>query len=276
VNRSGLTLGALGGPHTFNGQAAEAMAKRYPEFTKIVHYPTSEEAIAAALRGDVDATCAPEQTSVTGFHAGMLARMATPGSRLYIIAETACVYHCSLLGKPGADLAQVQHVLGHDGSIAHSRVWLEAYLPNAEIEIVTTHSLVAAQTVLGGDGSIVSVGSPGLAAKFGLAELAKDIDGGSMVNYWAVSLQPLFRETPNRLVVAGRFGGDAQMSKLIGALLGAGYSLTAVYPRPSGRALDEYDCMLRFKGAGRLDTVRAALTCFDSARLAGAWDSRGQ
>jgi prephenate dehydratase len=133
VNRSGLTLGALGGPHTFNGHAAEAMATRYPEFTKIVYYPTSEEAIAAAVHGDVDATCAPEQTSVTGFHTGMLARMATPGSRLYIIAEIARVYHCSLLGKPGADLAQVKHVLGHDGSIAHSRIWPEAHLPNAEI-----------------------------------------------------------------------------------------------------------------------------------------------
>jgi hypothetical protein len=66
------------------------------------------------------------------------------------------------------------------------------------------------------------------------------------------------------------------MSKLIGALLGAGYRLAAVYPRPSGRALDEYDYVLRFKGTGSLDAVRAALTRFHSARLAGAWNSRGQ
>jgi hypothetical protein len=52
------------------------------------------------------------------------------------------------------------------------------------IEIVSTHSQVAARTVLGGDGSIASVGSPELAAKFELSWLADDIDGGSMVNYW--------------------------------------------------------------------------------------------
>jgi prephenate dehydratase len=275
VSGNGLTLGALGGPHTFNGQAAEAMVERYPEFTKIVHYSTSQETIAAALRGDVDAACAPEQSSVTGFHPGMLARMVIPSSRLYVIAETARVYHCSLLGKPGAALAQVKHVLGHDGSITHSRGWLEAHLPDAEVEIVSTNSIVAAQTVLSSDGSIASVGSPSLAAKFGLAELAKDIDMSSMVNYWAVSLQARCDENPNRLIVTGRFDGDRQMSELIGALVSAGYSLTTVYPRPTGRALDEYDCLLRFKGAGSLATIRAALTRFASARLAGAFAARG-
>jgi prephenate dehydratase len=276
VGGSGLTLGALGGPHTFNGQAAEAMVERYQEFTKVVHYPTSQETIAAALRGDVDAACAPEQSSVTGFHPGMLARMVIPSSRLYVIAETERVYHCSLLGKPGAELAQVKHVVGHDGSIAHSRVWLEAHLPSTEIEIVSTNSIVAAQAVLSSDGcSIASVGSPGLAAKFGLAELAKDIDMGSMVNYWAVSLQARCDENPTRLIITGRFDGDGQMSELIGALVGAGYSLTTIYPRHTGRALDEYDCLLRLKGAGSLGTIRSALTRFASARLAGAWTARG-
>jgi prephenate dehydratase len=204
----------------------------------------------------------------------MLSRMATPGSRLHVIAEVARIYHCSLLGKPGAKLAHARHVLGHNGSIVHSRAWLDANLPNAKIEVVTSHSLVAAETVLKSNGSIVSVGSPELAAKFGLVELAKDIDGDSMVNYWAVSLQQHFSDTPTRLVVTGRFGDNVEMSELICALLEAGYALRTVYPRASGRALDEYDCMLRFKGKGRLEVVRAALALFGSARLGGAWEAR--
>ena len=139
---------------------------------------------------------------------------------------------------------------------------------------MSTSSLTAAQIVLSGDGSIASVGSPGIAAKFGLIELAKDIDRGSMINYWAVSLQARFAETPSHLVVMDRFGGDAHMSELMGALLGAGYWLAALCPRPTGRALDEYDCMLKFRGAGNLGAVRAALSRFASARLAGAWDAR--
>ena len=188
----GLTLGALGGPHTFNARAAKAMCERYPQFAEIVYLPTSEEVVLAALRGEVDAACAPEQTSKTGFHAGMLARMAGPESKLYVIAETARRYGCSLLGKPGASLARLRRVFGHDGSIAHSRAWLERNVAGAEIEVVDTHSGVAARIVLDGDGSIASVGAPDLAAAYGLVELAREIDDGSAVNYWAVSLRPLF------------------------------------------------------------------------------------
>jgi prephenate dehydratase len=272
---SKLTLGALGGPHTFNGQAAAAMAARYPMFDRILYFPTSEETVAAALRSEVDAACAPEQTSLTGFHPGMLARMTAPGSRLCAIAEIARAYHCSLLAKPGARLGQVRHVLGHDGSIAHSRAWLDANLPGARIEVVTSHSEVAARTVLDGDGSIASVGSIDLAARFGLLELAKDIDNGSMVSYWAISLTPHFSDAPTRLVVTGRFGKGGALSELVCALLAGGYALQTIYPRASGRALDEYDCMLRFRGSGRLDVVRDTLARFPCARLAGAWEAHG-
>jgi hypothetical protein len=121
-----LKPGALGGPYTFNGRAAEEMLARYSQFGEIVHFPTTDEAMAAALRREVDATCAPEQTSMSGVHAGMLARMTSPDSKLHVIAELARGYACSLLGKPGATIAQVRRVLGYNGSIAHSRVWLEA------------------------------------------------------------------------------------------------------------------------------------------------------
>jgi prephenate dehydratase len=200
--------------------------------------------------------------------------MTAPGAQLHVIAELPRAYQCSLLGKPGAAISGIRHVLGHDGSIAHSRAWLERNLPPAKIEVVTTHSLVAAQSVLDGDGSIASVGSPELAAKFSLSELATDIDGDSMVNYWAVSLAPHFSDKPDRLVVTARFGGNSGMSELIVDLLQAGYSLLTAYARPSGRALDEYNYMLRFIGRGQLRQVQETLGRFDTVRLAGAWNSK--
>jgi chorismate mutase / prephenate dehydratase len=250
------------------------MRERYPEFAELVYYPTSDAVVEAALRGEVDAACAPEQTSKTGFHPGMLARMVAPDSHLYVIAEIARRYGCSLLGKPGASLAQLRHVFGHDGSIAHSRSWLEQNLPNAAITVVDTHSEVAARTVLDGDGSTASVGSPDLATTFGLIELAKEIDDGSAVNYWALSQQELFPPAPTRLLVTGRFGNNTQLSELIFAFGEAGYFIRTVCPRATGRALYEYDYMLRFCGTGRLDAVRLLLARFRPARLAGAWMTR--
>jgi chorismate mutase/prephenate dehydratase len=273
--RTGLKLGALGAPHTFNAQAAKLLLERYPEFADIAYYPTSDAVIEAALSGDVDAACAPEQMSKTGVHKGMLARMTAPDSTLYVIAEAARGYDCSLLGKPGAKLSQVRRVLGHNGSIAHSRAWLEANLPGASVEVLETHSAVAAAAVLESDGSIASVGGAGLAAEFGLATLAGSIDDGSAVNYWAVSLQQLFSQSPTRLLVSGRFGDDDQLSDLVRTMADLGYRLRTAYSQHTGRVLSEQDCMLRFAGTGKLETVRAALVGFGSARLAGAWDARG-
>jgi prephenate dehydratase len=275
MRQSCLTLGALGGPHTFNAQAAKQLMRHYPQFGEIHYFPTSDAVLQAALRGDVTAACGQEQTSKDGFHTGMQARIAAPGSRLYAVAEIAQAYHCSLLGKSGSRREQVRRVLGHSGSVTHSRSWLERNLPDAAIEIVETNSIGAARAALESDGSVASVGSPDLAKELGLTEIACDIDDGSVVNYWAVSLEPLFDPMPDRLAVAGRFRGEGQMSHMICALRDSGFDLHAVFPRASGTVLYEYDYVFRFWGGGALESVLSVLSHCPSVRLAGAWRSSG-
>ena len=257
-----MKLAALGGPHTFNGKAAVAMLHDYPMFDHVVYFPTSEAVIEAAINGDADAACAPEQMSLSGFHAGMLSRMASPGSALYVIAEKARFYSCSLLGKPGATLNQVRSISGHNGSIAHSRAWLESNLPWATIHVVDTNSEVAARSVLESDGSSASVGDPELGKECGLFELASSIDGGSAVNYWAVSPRPRFSNRPNRLLLTGRFGNDARLSSIIQLLADIGFYIRTACPQPSGQAIYEYDYMLRFVGNGAFESVERALKEF--------------
>ena len=268
-------LGALGGAQTFGAQAARLMLGSYPEFgPELVYYATTNDALDALKRSEVTAFCAPEQTSNTGFHIGMQQRMMVPGSPLHVIAEITHAYHCSLLGKSGAQIAGVRRVLGHTGSITQSRRWLEEHLPQAAIEIVDTNSLGAALTALDGDGTIASVGTAELARECGLVELAQDIDGASVGSYWALSRERLFSATPTRLVVAGRMRDDGRLSQLICALLQAGYALQTIASEPSGKALYEYDYMLRLRGEGALEIVQAVLAEFSSMRLAGAFEAR--
>jgi hypothetical protein len=273
MSKPGFILGALGGPQTFNAKAAKSLMQHYPQFTEIVYLPTTEAVMQAALQGEITAACGQEQTSKDGFHLGMHARIAAAGSRLHIVAEVSQAYECSLLGKPHSRLEQVRRILGHTGSIAHSRPWLERNLPGAMIETVKTSSIDAAHAVLGSDGAVAAVGSPDLAREFGLIEMAQGIDEGSFVNYWAVSLSPLFDRMPDRLAVTGRFRGEPEMTRMICALRDSGFDLQADYPRASGAALYDYDYVFRFWGSGSLDTVRSALSCFPAVRLAGAWRS---
>jgi chorismate mutase / prephenate dehydratase len=271
TSRPNLKLAALGGPNTFGGDAAQRMRECYPEFSSIVYFPTEKEAADFANNG-ADAFCVPQQMARTGVHPGIQAYIARLDSKLYVIAEVIHAYHCSLLVKPGSKIAQIKRILGHTGSITQSRNWLTEHVPQAEIVIVHTSSQGAAQEVFSGDGSVASVGTPGMGREYGLKEAAKDIDGGSLGAYWAISPHRLFSEAPQRLVVAGRFNDQNDLSGLIGALAAQGFRLHTTYQSASGVRLYEYDYVLRFGGQGNLSGVEKALSAFPAARLAGAFE----
>ncbi|HLQ36117.1 MAG TPA: prephenate dehydratase domain-containing protein [Chloroflexota bacterium] len=270
-----LKLGALGGAVTFGAQAAARMVQLYPEFEpELTFFPTSEAAFDAVLDGKVDAMCAPEQLKATGFHTGSQGKIAGPDAKAYVVAEVAHEFHACLLVKPGTPVERIRQVQGHTGSMTQSEAWLRKNLPWAEIFIVDTSSFGAAQAVLDSDGSIASVGTHEAALQFGLEEKAKDVDGGSIANYFAFAGKPLFSDSPTRVVVAGRFGGDGQLTKLVQGLARAGYGLLTVYNTVAGQALFEYDYVLRFGGSGRLAAIQDELAPFETARLVGAFESR--
>lgn len=269
-----MVMAALGGPNTFGGDAARELCRLYPEFGEdIIYYRTAEEALAFE-DGKADATCAPQMMQWTGVHPGIQAYIGSHGSKLYVVAELVHSYHCSLLVKPGTKLAQVRQVLGHTGSLTQCQQWFAKNLPQAEIVIVDTSSQGAAQSASESDGSIASVGTPGMARQYGLEEAAKEIDGGSAGSYWAISPHAVFSDNPTRLVVTGRFHDDGTLSPLIGALFALGFTLQTTYQAPSGKKLYEYDYTLRFAGKGTLASVQQALAPFPAARLAGAFELR--
>lgn len=269
----GLTLGALGGGSTFGGQAAELFLAAYPMFVDVAYFPDVYAMFDAVDDGRIDAGCVPEQTARTGFHQRTYGRIADPGSPYVVLADITHAYHCSLLGRPGTDLSAVSTVLGHTGSVSQSRPWLQANLPDAEIVIVDTNSLGAAETVAAGDGTSVSVGTTDAAERTGLVELVTDIDGGSVGSYWAVGRDPRPAARPTRLVVVGRTGpaGGASVGAVIADLLQVGFAATTVFARPTEERLWEYDHVIRLAGEGDLSAVRGVVDAHASMRLAGAY-----
>lgn len=271
--RRDLKLGSLGGPNTFGAGAAQLLLEIYPEFREIVYFPTSEEGFRFE-NGRSDALCAPQQMARTGPHPGIQGAIARAGSALYVIAEVTHEYHCSLLVKHGTALSTIKRVLGHTGSVTQCREWLRAHVPQAEVIIVDTSSMGAAAEVANGDGSTASIGTTGMAREFGLEELHKEIDGGSVASYWAISPHRMFSEHPTRLVVAGRFDDHGDLGALIGAMAPAGFHLQTLFQMPTGKQLYEYDYALRFAGQGSLSTVEEVVSGTAAARLAGAFEAR--
>jgi prephenate dehydratase len=262
-------VGTLGGPGTFAAQATEHLRAQHAWLGDVTYYAAMEEGWAALEAGAVDAIVFTAETDQTGFNE-VHARVAAPGSRVYVVAEAQVPYACSLLAKPGTRLADVREVIGH-GSIRQCRAWLAAHLPDARIVTHGQNSMAAAREVAAGDGTLVVVGTRITAELNGLAELAANIDGGSLGNWWTLALRPRYSEAPDRLIVAARCDGAGALGDLIASLTTLGHRLRTVYARPSGVRLFEYDYVLALTGAGGLAAVEAALAAFPGARLAGAF-----
>lgn len=266
-------LGALGGPETFGGQAAAMVVETYPEFGEVRYFERSAEAFAGP--DPVEARCVPARSSRTGPYDFAHREILHARPPRYVVAEVRHRYHCALLGPPGARLERIQLVLGHTGSIAQSRAWLDKHLPAAAVRIVDTSSLAAGIEARDGGGTVAAVGTLEAAQALGLTTLAADIDGGSVGLYWVFSLVPRVASVPNRVVVTCPSTMGGSLSTVVSALNGAGFAATSVWMEQTGQPDLDAGWVASFEGECPLSAVEAAMERSPDARLTGAYVAHG-
>ena len=266
------TIGALGGPYTFGGQAALELVALRSDFDEVVYLPNSPVLFADDGTWQAGAACVPAHASRSGIHVSTHRRLSHR-TDLFVVAEVEHAYRCALLVRPGTELTQIREVLGHTGSLNQSRRWLTDNIPGVELTVVDSHSQGAANAVAESDGSIASVGSEQLAAEVGLNILARDIDGGSVGLYWA--LAPELREAsqPDRIVVAGQARDGHDLTTMLGAVAAAGFTVTSVFSEAVGDRLFHQDVVAYGVGAGSLPALREALGQVPGFRVAGAYEA---
>lgn len=265
-----MTVGTLGGPATFAGQATAVMLEQYSQLGEVSYFPSIEAVLEALAGGNVEAIILSEQTTRTGF--GEIDELLVPpNSKIHVVAESVVPYGCSLLVKPGTRMSDIRGVLGH-GSIRQCRRFLDENLPGVDSAIHSKNSVEAAREVATGDGSLAVVGTRKNAEMADLEILATDIDDGAAAAWWAMSLAPHFSQTPSRLVVGGRLGGDGSVGRLICDLNESGYTLRTLFSQPTGVEIFEHDYLLMLGGSGRLADVKRVLQGHKNARLVGAFE----
>lgn len=266
-----ISIGALGGPATFAGEATRRMQELYPEFSEPVYFPSLEECWGAFERGTIDAVMLSIQRTGQP-HRGE----AVIAQACHVIAELSQPLECSLYVKPGAAKSRIRSIVGH-GSIHQCSAYLDREFPGIPRQAHGLNSVEAAKAVLAGDGTMAVVASkslPGIVS--GLEEMASGIDGGAICSWWAVSNRPLVSDDPDVLVIALRCGPGGELGELVAAVMGEGYRLRAVasFPANSGAGIC-YDYLITFDGKGRRARVEKQLARFKGARLVGAFDRRG-
>ena len=149
-----------------------------------------------------------------------------------------------LLALPGTKLAAITAVYSHPQSFAQCRRWLDAKLPTCERIVCSSNSAAAKQVADAGGGCAAVLGSHGLAAIHGFAELARNIeDNPNNVTRFLVLGRQLTGPTDDdktTVVVAAR-DRPGSLFGLLKLFADAGLNMTRLESRPlRGEEIGKY------------------------------------
>nr|MDT0661215.1 prephenate dehydratase domain-containing protein [Micromonospora sp. DSM 115978] len=228
-DQSARLVGTLGGELTFAGQATLALLERSPDLDGPRYFPTMDDVVAAVLDGRIDLGVLTSETSNTA--CTETAARILAGEKIFISDEIVVPYRCALLGRPGSRLADITHVGGH-GSIRQCRRFLAERLPAATVEMHRQNSVVAAREVLAGDGSTAVIGTEAAARALGLEIIERDVDGGSVGGWWALSAA--LSVSPGADHLAVRVDGSDELNEVLAQLSSLGLVVRTITNAPTG------------------------------------------
>ena len=194
---------------------------------------------------------------------------------VYVVGEVVLPICQTLMGVPGATLADITTVCSHAQGLVQSAQWRSEHLPDAKTEEMASTAAAAGYVQEKGDPSIAAVAAPGAAALYGLEVLAENVQltDANKTRFYVLSKNPLEGEGKTRAVLVATCEAN-QIDDIIIRLHDAGLELVTLHDRPEGSALGSYHYVIEVENqAGitqaQLDAVRA----MDQARFAGCFDA---
>ncbi len=248
----------------------------FPGEVERVPLPSPTATLDAVRAGAVDAAVVPIESSVEGSVPPTLDALAV-GARLQILAETEIEVAFSILGAPGVALADVRSVRAYPIAAGQVRSWLEANMPDAEVQFASSNAAAARDVA---DGLADAAVSTALAGEmFGLPTLAGGVaDVENARTRFVLVGRP--RSAP------ARTGADRTALVLMpnnepGALLAAlsefgirGIDLTRIESRPTRTEFGTYrfyvDCVGHIDDAAVAEAL-GALHRKMKLRFLGSW-----
>lgn len=265
-----FSIGTLGSPATFAGEATSEMRTLYPEFGDTRYFPSMDDCWSALEEGAVEIVVLGTERTGQPHHGHAIVSRG-----FYVVGDSVQPLRCYLYGKPGSTAADIRSITGH-GSIHQCTAYLDRVFPGVPRAAHGLNSVEAARAVLAGDGTTAVVGTATLPRVVpGLHTLAERIDDeGALCLWWAVSRKPMFSDHPDVVVVASRCGPDGRLGALVTAVQDTGYRLHTAAAFAVNSGVSVYDYLLAFGGRGSRAGVERALADQPGARLAGAYEKR--
>lgn len=252
---SPLTVAYLGPEGTYT-QAA--VIKHFGESVTARPANAIDEIFRDVAIGGADYGVVPVENSIGGVITHTLDELAQ--TQLRICGEVSLPIHHSLLST-ATQLKDIERVYAHAQSFAQCRKWLDAKLPNAVREAVSSNAQAALIAKEKGGAAIASVEAGRL---YGLTALASNIedDPSNTTRFLVIGKHD---PTPTgaditALVLSAHRNQPGALFRLLQPFANAGIDLTHIESRPvKGGAVRDYYFFIDFSGHAHQDQVKKVL-----------------
>ena len=235
---------------------------------------TVNDAIADVLSGDADYAVIPQENTVGGAVVNYVDALIA-AEEAFVTGEVVLPISQTLMGLPGATLADIQTVCSHAQGLTQSAAWRAEHLPEAEAVEMASTAAAASYVAETGDKSIAAVAAPGAADLYGLAVLAENVQitDANKTRFYVLSRQRLEDAGMKRAVFVATCEASA-IDDIILALHEAGLEFVALHDRPEGSRLGRYHYVIETEcETGVTDDQLAAARSLEGVRFAGCFDA---
>ena len=231
---------------------------------------TVADAVAAVLAGDADYAVIPQENTLGGAVSDYVDALIAADT-LYVAGEVILPISQTLMGVPGAALADIRVVCSHAQGLAQSAAWRAEHLPDAETMETASTAAAARYVAERNDKSLAAVAAPGAARLYGLAVLAENVQitDANETRFYILSREPAEGEGLTRAVFVATCGAD-RIDDVIVALHDAGLEPVCLHDRPEGSRLGSYHYVIEAEnGQGITDGMLDAVLALEGVRFAG-------
>ena len=250
----------LGPAGTYTEEAAQFW---FREGEVMTPKETVNDAIADVLTGRADYAVIPQENTVGGAVVNYVDALISADDA-FVVGEVILPISQTLMGVPGATLADIQTVCSHAQGLTQSARWRSENLPNARAEEMTSR-----------DKTIAAVAAPGAAALYGLEILAENVQitDANKTRFYVLSNRHLEGKGMTRAVFVATCEAN-QIDDIIVGLHDAGLEMVSLHDRPEGSALGSYHYLIEVETEtdGAEAQIEAACA-MDGVRFAGCFNA---
>ena len=266
-----LRVSYLGPAGTYTEEAAQYW---FQTDATLIPRDTVGDALEDLLEGRAERAVIPQENTLGGAVVNYVDALIA-AEAAYVVGEVVLPISQTLMGVPGATLADIQTVCSHAQGLTQSAAWRAEHLPNAATEEMPSTAAAASHVAERQDKTIAAVAAPGAAALYGLEVLAENVQitDTNKTRFYVLSRDPAAGEGLTRAVLMATCGAD-RIDDVIIALHDAGLEMVCLHDRPEGSRLGSYHYVIEVEnGAGISDAQLEAVQSMEDVRFAGCFDA---